>query len=294
MNNEETMLDDDDIIDNTPIEKEISDNDIGILDDDEKEIESKEEKKETKEEIPEKPWAKKGEWIPRTRYNEKNEEAQRILAEKTELEKRLSKYEEFDNKVKSISTIEELSSKMAEMSPEEYNKAIIEITRKQIREEFEQERVATEIRKQEIEIANKFEESISTAAKDNPEVIQAKEFVEEYSDLIPADVRYALVTDENAGRLLYDIAATEGMLDKLIKGNPTDSIRILAKMSAKYDYEKEYKKQEPIVEKEIPKKMSFAPKTASSSSPASSKTYGEREADSGKVSVRELNRSSRR
>jgi len=288
---EETMLDDvEEVIDTV---EEISDEKVGILDDDEKEEESKPEVK--TEEKPFKPWEKNGEWIPRLRYNEKNEEAKRIAQEAAELRQKLASYESFENKVKEITTAEELSQKMGEMSVEEYNKALIRITRQEIQKEMEQVRQQELQAKQEQELATTYQKNLEKDIAENPEIEQAKTFIEEHAEYIPADVRYALVTDDNVGKLMYDIATTEGLLEKLCKGNPLDSIKTIAKLSAKYEYQKQekniVKESAPV---EIPKKMSFGPKTSNVSAPASSKTYGEREAESGKISISQLNRQERK
>ena len=293
LENEETMLDDvEEVIDTV---EEISDEKVGILDGDDDEGETQEKEPESKpEEKPFKPWEKNGEWIPRLRYNEKNEEAKRIAQEAAELRQKLASYESFENKVKEITTAEELSQKMGEMSVEEYNKALIRITRQEIQKEMEEVRQKEVQVKQEQELAASYMKNLEKDIAENPEIEQAKSFIEEHAEYIPADVRYALVTDENVGKLMYDIATTEGLLEKLCKGNPLDSIKTIAKLSAKYDYQKEskpvVKESEPVT---IPKKMSLGPKTSNISAPASSKTYGEREVESGKVSISKLNRQNR-
>ena len=43
------------------------------------------------------------------------------------------------------------------------------------------------------------------------------------------------MTDENAAQLAWEVATNQELLDYVIKQNPVNSIKVLAKLSAKYD-----------------------------------------------------------
>jgi flagellar biosynthesis GTPase FlhF len=85
------------------------------------------------------------------------------------------------------------------------------------------------------EIVGSFEQKVQIAAQSNPDLPKAVEHLNKLASHIPVEVRQALLTDENAAQLAWEIATNQELLDYVCKQNPVNSIKVLAKISAKYD-----------------------------------------------------------
>lgn len=85
------------------------------------------------------------------------------------------------------------------------------------------------------EVGSSFEQKVQLAAQANPDLPKAVEHLNKLAQYIPLEVRHALITDENAAQLAWDIATNQELLDYVMKQNPINSIKVLAKLSAKYD-----------------------------------------------------------
>lgn len=85
------------------------------------------------------------------------------------------------------------------------------------------------------EVGSSFEQKVQLAAQANPDLPKAVEHLNKLAQYIPPEVRHALITDENAAQLAWDIATNQELLDYVMKQNPINSIKVLAKLSAKYD-----------------------------------------------------------
>ncbi len=85
------------------------------------------------------------------------------------------------------------------------------------------------------EIAGSFEQKVQIAAQANPDLPKAVEHLNKIAQYIPVEVRHALLTDENAAQLAWEIATNQELLDYVCAQNPVNSIKVLAKLSARYD-----------------------------------------------------------
>lgn len=85
------------------------------------------------------------------------------------------------------------------------------------------------------EIVGTFEQKVQIAAQANPDLPKAVEHLNKLAPHIPVEVRQALLTDENAAQLAWEVATNQELLDYVIKQNSVNSIKVLAKLSAKYD-----------------------------------------------------------
>ncbi len=85
------------------------------------------------------------------------------------------------------------------------------------------------------EIVGSFEQKVQIAAQANPDLPKAVEHLNKMAQYIPVEVRQALLTDENAAQLAWEIATNQELLDYVCAQNPVNSIKVLAKLSAKYD-----------------------------------------------------------
>ena len=70
--------------------------------------------------------------------------------------------------------------------------------------------------------------------KYNPEVVDAIQYIERYAEKINPQVRRALLTDDNAADLCYEIATNKDLLKLVIDGDPIDAVRAMTKWSTKF------------------------------------------------------------
>lgn len=192
--------------------------------------------------VVEKPWVKKEELesdkIPYSRFREVNDE-KRLYKEKVEqYEKELAELrEKVAPKKKEIEDPDELDPNDFE-TVKDYLKARDKVQEEKIQKAFI-ERMENTKRQKEAEdyqksIISKFQENVTEAAKHNPEVIDAIQYIEGFADKINPHIRRALLTDDNAADLCYEIATNRDLLKLVIEGDPIDAVRAMTRWSAKF------------------------------------------------------------
>ncbi len=188
---------------------------------------------EKKEEF--KPWKQKvPEMVPYKRLSE-------TVAEKNELKKRLEQYEielaEFKNVKDKVSKIESIDDLNIDdfQDMKEYQKALVQVAQKEFEREMQRKEHEREIQENQNRIVETFGKSVERAAKVNPEIKEAIEYAGKFTQYIPAETRYALLTDEYGPEVINEIVTTPGMLESIIKMNPIDAGRKIGRMSAKYE-----------------------------------------------------------
>lgn len=95
------------------------------------------------------------------------------------------------------------------------------------------------------EIVNTFDQKIQLATQSNPDLPKAVEHLNSIAQYIPVEVRQALLTDDNAAQLAWEIATNQELLDYMCKQNPVNSIKVLAKISSKYDVDEAPQQKAP-------------------------------------------------
>lgn len=223
----------------------------------------------------ERPWKKKEpESIPYNRFREVNEERKELERRLSEYESRLKSFEESKAKVSEINSIEDLNAKMSELSIEEYNSHLITLARKQFELEAEKRQEQERIKKFEKDLNDNFMTKIERSAKTNPEIREAVEYLGQYAQRIPAQTRYALLTDDNTAEVIFEIATTPELLNFIISSNPIDSARKIAKLSSKYDNQSS--SESTSIQAFVPK-SSLSPKTSQASPAPGKRKYSDAE-----------------
>lgn len=235
------------------------------------ESESNEEQKEL-----ERPWKKREPTtIPYNRFKEVNDERRELERRLSEYETRLKSFEESKAKVSEINSIEDLNSKMSELSIEEYNSHLITLARKQFEQEQEKRQEQERIQKFEKDLNDNFVAKIEKSSKSNPEISEAVDYLGQYANRIPPQTRYALLTDDNAGEVIFEIATTPELLNFVMTANPIDVARKIAKLSSKYDNVSQNSTNE-TVQAYVPK-SSLSPKTSQASPAPGKRKYSDAE-----------------
>lgn len=240
------------------------------------EVESESTENEVEEKPVERPWRKKEpESIPYNRFREVNEERKELERRLSEYETRLKSFEESKAKVSEINSIEDLNAKMSELSIEEYNSHLITLARKQFEQETEKRQEQERIQKFEKDLNDNFMSKVERASKSNPEVKDAVEYLGQYAQRIPPQTRYAMLTDDNAGEVIFEIATNPELLNFVMTANPIDVARKIAKLSSKYDNASQNSTNEPV-QAFVPKSVG-SPKTSTSSPAPGKRKYSDAE-----------------
>lgn len=230
------------------VEIEVESNDVEV---------EKNEVPEIKEPEVKKPWEKvedKEEKIPYSRFKEVNEEKKLYKEKLEQYERELNDLrEKVEPKKKEIEDPDELDPNDYE-TVKEYlaarDKVQGEKIQKQFLERMERQQAEKEVKEVETKIATEFNERATKASETNPDIIPAIQYIERFAEHIPAQVRYALLTDENSADLCYAIATDEEFLKLVVQGNPIEAIRKMSKWSAKFEKTatptKETKKEEQL------------------------------------------------
>lgn len=203
------------------------------------ETESNENEDESDEEVVEKPVEK-----PKNRANER-------IRELNEKAKQANlKAESLENELRSLRARQAELDKLtegatADIDPnsfetmDDYIKAVTDIKVKKALEASERSNLEKQTLAKQVEIENQigqsFESKLHAYSEVNPKVIEASQHLAQYAENIPPEVRLSLLTDDNAAQVTWEIATNAQLIETLINANPIQSIKMIAKLSAKYD-----------------------------------------------------------
>ena len=206
----------------------------------------------SEKEISEKPWKidangkKVSTMIPKERFDEKNNLAKKLEAELRERDERLAKIEEENKKINvDLSHIkpenfDKFEDYMAELMRES-NK----IQRKIAKEELENERLMERVKTAETNLVNGFAKNVEDTVSEIPDIVNVVNEFTKYKNYLPAETIYTLMGDENSAKVIHEIMTTENLLRDLTEMSPAQAGRIIGKISAKIDVQKEYQKESP-------------------------------------------------
>lgn len=206
------------VVDIVPLENEVTTNNT----------------EEVKEEF--KPWKEKKnpETIPYGRFSEVNAQKKAAEERTQELERELASIRNISEKTKAIESIDDLDiNDFTDIK--EYQKALITVAQKEFEKEQTKKEETRRIQEIEQNITKEFTLKLEKAVAKNPEVKDAADYIGQFAAHIPAQTRYALLTEDNPGEVMYEIATTPGLLEQISRMNPLDAARKIAKISSKYD-----------------------------------------------------------
>lgn len=229
----------------------------------------------------EKPWKKEKtvpESIPYSRFSEVNAEKRELERRLAEYENKLSQYNQLEQKTKEITSVEELTAKAGEMDLNEYTQALLNIANRKFEEDRKKEAETARMAAVEKEISEVYINRITESAKKNPEITEAAEYLtQNYAKYLPRETRYALVTDEHVGEVIYEIATNKDLINFICTANPIDAARKIAKISAKYDADISKSVRKPQVEAFVPKNTPTGSPKISNSAGSSTRKYTDAE-----------------
>lgn len=176
--------------------------------------------------------------IPYSRFKEINEERKAHQSRVQELETELAQYRSRSEELSKIKTPDDIKPGDYK-TPEEFLKARDEAIKNAAIKEVEERFIQREAQRIEAErnhqIVSRFEKNVEDASKANPEIREAVSFLDKYAHNLPAAVARELLEDENAARVIHAIVTDQQSLEKLFRGRPEDSIRMIHRMSARLE-----------------------------------------------------------
>lgn len=201
----------------------------------------------SEKEISEKPWKidangkKVSTMVPKERFDEKNNLAKELEAKLREREERLAKMEEESKKTNvDLSHIKPENFNSFEEYMAELMRESNKIQRKIAKEELENERIMERVKTAETNLINGFDKNVADTVSEIPDIVNVVNEFAKYKDYLPRETIYTLMGDENSAKVIHEIMTTENLLRNLTEMSPVQAARIIGKISAKIDVQKEY------------------------------------------------------
>lgn len=224
----------------------------------------------------ERPWKKKEEpvdqAIPYSRFKEVNEERKAYEKKVEQYEKELAELKERTAAKKEEFVAPENIKPEDFDTVQDYLTALTKATKESTLKEFTERMENTKRQKEQEEyqttLIKNFQANVEEAAKHNPEVVEAIQYIEGLAERINPHVRRAILTDDNSADLCFEIATNPTLLNIVVNGDAIDAVRAMSKWSAKF----ERKTIEKAVEKEVPEDIkAMIPKTIKGTATRSAK-----------------------
>lgn len=241
-----------------------------------KEIDDSEDsdKKETESVEDKKPWKidehgkKISTMVPKERFDEKNNLAKDLEAKLKERDRKLFEIEERSKQALDLSKFDLNNYE----KPEDWAKEVMIEIRRQTKEdaiqEIEQQKIVEKVRTAEENLIKGFDQNIEETAKEIPDIVNVVSEFAKYKEYLPRETIYTIMGDENSAKVIHEIMTTENMLRNLSEMSPVQAARVIGKLSAKMDLQKEYSENNtqsrsenvreipstPIPQKPIPQK----------------------------------------
>lgn len=175
--------------------------------------------------------------IPYSRFAEVNEDARRYRGEAEELRNRLAEYEKMNHvTIKSpddlrIEDYDDPKAYLRDYGIAVRNQAVQE-TRDAIAAERAEENRQTLIREQ----SNRYMANLNRSISENPEIQEAVDWFDQRASNIHPAIARELITDDNVGELIYEIATDQEAINRIFSGDVHGVIRDLHRRSALIDY----------------------------------------------------------
>lgn len=182
--------------------------------------------------------------VPYDRFKQVNEERTQFFEDNRALAKQLQELEAKLAKLDQVVDPEEIKIEDYD-TPQAYlaarDKAVAAKIKAEVAADLtrkEQERV----QEQQIQaIAQQFTANLQKHAAEDPNVMKAKDFFDAYAENVPPEVGKELLSDPNVGHVMVRIATNQELLTKFFQSTPDQAIRLINRISARIEAERELK-----------------------------------------------------
>ena len=180
--------------------------------------------------------------VPYDRFAQVNTEKTELFEDNRALAKRNQELQAEIEKLSKVQDPDELDP--ADFTdPKEYLKAYASAVKAAARAEAkleiaerEQERVQLA---QVQELGSRFQTNLQTQAAEDPNVTAAASFFDQYADQVAPAVGRELLADPNVGHVMVRLATNKGLLQQFFNGTPDQAIRLINRISARIEAERE-------------------------------------------------------
>jgi hypothetical protein len=180
--------------------------------------------------------------IPYDRFKQVNEERAQFFEDNRAMAARIKELESAQEKASRVPDPDEIDIKDFD-NPQDYLRARDKAVAAKIRADIQADTAAREqeqIQARQVqEISHRYITNLQTHAAENPDVMRAKEFFDAYADNINPGVGRELLSDPNVGHVMVRIATDKNLLQQFFQGDETDAKRLINRVSARIDAERE-------------------------------------------------------
>jgi len=191
---------------------------------------------ETKKDEGFKPWKRspEGTHIPYDRFKQVNDERKAYAAELEASKAKIAEYEAAQKKLEEIKDPDDINP-ADYADAKEYLKAYsaavkanaIKETKNTIEAEMQQRQSQAHLQA----VQSSYMEKYNKAAKEEPEVAQANDYLGQYADRLHPAILQELMSDDNSPHLVHAIVTNEKALRQLFEGNPIQTLKMIGKLS---------------------------------------------------------------
>lgn len=182
--------------------------------------------------------------VPYERFQQVHTEREQFFRDATEMRSKISELEQTIEKLKQVPDPDDIDPTKFD-TPQEYlaarDKAIAVKIRAEVAQDLaEREQVALQTQHLQ-QIGQRYEANLQEQAKEDPNVVKAKAFFDDYADLINPIAGRELLADPHVGRIMLRIATDKKLVQEFFQGSPDSQIRMINRLSARIDTERELK-----------------------------------------------------
>lgn len=193
--------------------------------------------------------------IPYDRFKQVNEERQQFFEDNRAMAKRIQELEAAQAKAAEVPDPDEIDPNDFD-NPKDFLRARDKAIAAKIRAEIQADIAAKEQaglqEKQAQEIGQRYMTNLQAHAAENPDVIRAKEFFDTYAANVDPIVGRELLSDPNVGHVMVRLATDQKLLTQFFEGDPAAAIRLINRVSARIDAERELTLRQQAEEGEEP------------------------------------------
>jgi hypothetical protein len=193
--------------------------------------------------------------VPYDRFAQVNTEKTELFEDNRALAKRNQELQAEIEKLSNVQDPDELDPNDF-ADPKEYLKAYSKGVAAKARAEVKQELAESEqdrIQQAQVqELGSRFQTNLQAQAAEDPNVTAAASFFDQYADQVAPAVGRELLADPNVGHVMVRLATNKDLLNQFFSGTPDQAIRLINRISARIEAERELRPAASPAEDGVP------------------------------------------